>query len=188
MAALMSRGYGVGLPPKNKAVISTTANILINGIQVGFVTNITPTHNRRMEYLRHLNADDAGRAVEQAPSPEDLAVNVQGFALYNKSSSIRKTLLNRLSAGAESSPGDLNKDGDAPGFFTSLNQQHIPFDMVREWAHPHGDAADGQGSVAANGVVFVECYLTSFSSPLNIGTVTVAETAAVQPTVIEEVA
>ena len=181
---VVTRGFRVGIPPTNVAVIASSVDVLLGGANIGFVSQIQSQQTRNVERVRHLNTSDAGRIVEQVPLPEDATVNATGFALYNKAANQRLTLLNRMSGNAfqANSPiGDPNMDGDSAAAFVSLNQQHIPIDMVRTWKHPmQEEPGSTSGDEAAQRVIFYDCYITNYSTPINIGTATVAETVTLQ--------
>lgn len=145
-------------------VISTSVDVLDDlGFNIGFIQQINRNDARPTARIRHLDSIDAGRVLEQAPSPEDNTLNFTGFALYNTGVDNR-SLLNRL-------------PGSAGAAFKSLNSQSIPFEVTEQWTHP------------ANGLVGTTLYgdvmLTSYTRPVNIGTATISETAAGNVTFVE---
>ena len=181
--SFVTKGFKVGIPPTNLAVISSSIDILLGGDNIGFVSQLNTNQTRGVDRVRHLDAADAGRIVEQVPLPEDATINATGFALYNKSSTQRQTLLNRMSA-----TKDVNRDGALGGAFVSLNQQHIPIDLVRSWNHPMQGSSNGNvGDSSVQKVFYFDCYITSYSTPINIGTATIAETVTLQVGYVDSV-
>jgi hypothetical protein len=161
---LVKQGYGVGNAPSNRTVISTTVGVFDDdGFEIGFIQSIDRSDSRPTQKVRHLNKADAGRIIEQQPGVEDVTVNVNGWALYQKSDSDKQSLLNRLPTGA--------------GAFVSLNQQSIPFNIREEETHP----ATG----AENVTLYLGCMLTSYSKPININTASIVERATVAVSYIE---
>lgn len=152
---LQTRGDGVSIPEDNQVVISTSVDVLDEeGFNIGFLQQINRTDARTTEPIRHLDSIDAGRIIERAPAPENVSINLTGFALYNLAAD-KRSLLNRIQAGAQA--------------FRSLNSQQLPFEMTERWTHP----ATG----AIGETLYGECLLSNYSRPVNIGTVTIAETA-----------
>lgn len=145
-------------------VISTTVDVLDDeGFNIGFLQSISRTDARPTESVRHLDASDAGRILEQAPGVETNTLNLTGFALYN-SGVDRRSLLNRV-VGANSAP------------FRSLNSQQLPFEITEQWTHP---ASNARGQT-----LYGDCMLTNYTRPVNIGTVTITETANATATWVE---
>lgn len=181
MAGFVTRGRKVGLAPANRAVIASTVDIFVNGLLAGFVTQMTSNHTRNVERIRNLSIEDAGRIVEQSPMPEDVTLNVTGFALYNSAEATRKLLLNRISVPF----GDAtNRDSRAAAAIVCLNEQHIPFDVVRRAAHP---LPPGSIDNTAQNIAYIGCLLTTYSYPVNIGAATISETAAVSVAHVEPI-
>lgn len=171
MAGLVENlGDGVGIPASNQSVISTSIDILDeHGNAIGYITSINRRDSRPVDSIRHLNAADAGRKLEGAPHPEDVTLDVTGFALYPRNNTSRNSLLNRLPQAVEGS--------DA---FKSLNSQKIPFIIMEKTVHP----ADPN---KVQTTTYVGCWLTAYSKPVNIGTATIAETASVWVQAIDEI-
>lgn len=162
--AIQTRGDGVSIPESNQVVISTTVDVLDDeGFNIGFLQNINRTDDRPTDAIRHLDASDAGRMLEQAPGVENNTLTLTGFALYNTGVN-RRSLLNRI-IGASSSP------------FRSLNSQQIPFEITEQWTHP---ASNARGQT-----LYGDCMLTNYSRPVNIGNITISETANVKCTWVE---
>ncbi len=161
---IQTRGDGVSIPEANQVVISTTVDVLDDeGFNIGFLQAVNRTDARPTESIRHLDASDAGRILEQSPGVETNTLNLTGLALYNTGVD-RRALLNRV-AGAASAP------------FRSLNSQQIPFEITEQWTHP--------ASQARGETLYGDCMLTNYTRPVNIGTVTITETANVTATWVE---
>jgi len=161
---LVTRGDGVSLPESNQAIISTSVDVFDqDGFNLGFLESMTRTDARPTTPIRHLDARDAGRIIEQAPQPETVTLAVTGFALYNRSQ-FRNSIMHRL-------------PGAAGANFRSLNSQGIPFELVEEWEQP-ATRVRGRN-------VYLDCYLTNYTRPVNIGTVTIAETANITVSYVE---
>lgn len=161
----VTQGDRVGVPDTNLAVVSSSVDVFdTDGLNIGFMQQITRTDTRQVTRIRHLDSFDAGRIVEQVPMPEDLSLNVMGFALYNRGSD-KQSLINRIG-------------GSGSARFKSLNSQQIPFNLLEEWTHPANPNNRGQ-------TYYLGCWLTNYSRPINIGTVTVAETATIQPSWVD---
>lgn len=167
MAGFVSvKGYGVGIPPSNKVVIPFSLTIYdLEGNEVGFITDLSYDTSRRVERVRHLNAFDAGRIIEQAPAPEDFTVSCTGFSLYTDDLANPQSVIGRLT----------KETGIA--VFEVLNQQKIPFNVVKEVVHP----ATGVGYQT----IFFECWLTRFSEAFAVRNVVVTANASFQPTYVE---
>lgn len=160
------KGYGVGIPPSNKVIIPFSLTIYdLEGNEVGFITDLSYDTSRRVERIRHLNAFDAGRIIEQAPSPEDYTLSATGFSLYTNDLANPQSVIGRLT----------KETGIA--VFECLNQQKIPFNIVKEVVHP----ATGTGYQT----IFYECWLTRYSEAFATRNVVVTGTASIQPSYVE---
>lgn len=160
---LQTRGDGVSIPEQNQVIISTSIDVLDeDGFNIGFLSQITRTDARPTEAIRHLDSIDAGRIIERSPSPENVTLALTGFALYNNGAD-KRSMLNRLAPGGSA--------------FRSLNSQQLPFEITERWTHPT------TGSVGET--LYGDCLLTNYSRPVNIGTVTIAETASADATWVE---
>jgi len=161
---LVTRGDGVSIPQTNRALISTTVDVWDEmGANIGFIQSLQLTDTRRADRIRHLDKEDAGRIIEQAPAPDDPTLNITGFALYSQGGR-RQSLVHRITGGRVN--------------FRSLNGQHIPFDITERSVHP----ADAN---SAQMVYYLANWLTNWTRPINIGTITVSETAITQPCWVE---
>lgn len=162
--ALQTRGDGVSIPAGNKVVLSTSIDVFDNlGVSIGFIQTLTRRDDRPTQLIRHLDSTDAGRMIEQAPGPETNRLDVTGFALYNVGPN-KKSLLNRVAPNG--------------GAFRSLNSQHIPFEIEERTTHPATPTLQAS-------TLYGDCYLISYSRPVNIGTVHITETATLQATWLE---
>ena len=149
---------GVSIPESNRTIVSTSVDILdAQGNNIGYITNFSPTHNRTVTRIRHLNSLDAGRILEMAPSPSDINMTVGGFALYNKQHD--GSIIQRLGGGATAKAMRM------------LEEQSIPFLIAERETHPVTNDVTTIG--------YHMCWLTNYSSPKNIGTAVIAETASI---------
>lgn len=183
MSFATNRGDGVGIPQTNQVVVSTSITILAqSSAPIGFVQSIQPSDQRRVDRVRHLDAVDAGRTIEQAPGPEDHSIRMTGFAVYGgtpaQGSSAGTTdpkgsFLERLLAlGPGQSLGDISGR-----VFRCLSSQIIPFDLFEERRRP------GLGNKTTK--KYMDVWMTNFSSPVQITNITIAEEVQGQPTWIE---
>lgn len=164
--SLATRGDGVSIPESNQVVISTSIDVLDDlGFNIGFVQQINRNDARETQPIRHLDSVDAGRILEQAPAPENVTMNFNGFALYNLGVDNR-SLLNRIA-------------GSAGSAFKSLNSQAIPFEVSEAWTHP-ATGLRGQS-------LYGDVMLTSYSRPVNLGTVTISESCACRVSWVETI-
>jgi hypothetical protein len=156
VAAAQNPDAGVGVPDTHRTQLSTSVDIIdMDGNNIGYISQFGTTGTRNVTRIRHLNSDDAGRVIEQAPNPEDRTVNVTGFALYNKQSD--GSVIQRL--GGRSTRKKM----------AMLEEQKIPFNIVEVVRQP----ATGEEETT----VYHNCWLTNFSKTINIGTATIAQTA-----------
>lgn len=178
---VQQNGDGVAIPESNQIVVSTSVSVLVGANNIGFAQSLTPNFTRKVERIRHLNADDAGRIVEQAPGPEDYTISMTGFAVYPNAAannpgspqSAVGTLLERILGSAPvQSAGAL-----AALAFRCLSSQIVPFSASDERRKP------GFSNVVGR-IRYVDNWMTSFSSPVAIGNVMLTETVAAQPTYI----
>lgn len=171
MPGLIRLGDGVGLAESNRSVISTSIDLYDqNGNLVGYATQANRTDNRTVERVRHLSSSDAGRTIEQAPGPEDVSLDVNGFALYNTPQLDGQfphySLAARLSKGT-----DLPAIG-GEYLFKSINSQRTPFNLRVEEVHPQ--------TQARSITVYFNCMLLTYTKPMNLGAITLAETCRIQ--------
>jgi len=154
---LTKHGSGVGLAPQNQAVISTSIGIFDDGgDDLGYIQSLTPNYARGTTVVYHLNKADAGRGVEQQPNKETYTLSATGMSLYNKAPNNRGGIINRLV-------------GVSGAGIVVLNDQQIPFNIRQEETHP--------GNGLTNVTLYLGCMATSLGRPVNIGTVSVIETA-----------
>lgn len=162
---LVTRGDGVVIPTENQGLISTSIDIFDQeGLNIGFLQQNTRNDNRPTTRIRHLDRLDAGRVVEQMPSPEEVGLSINGMALYDVGA-IRKSIFQRIA-------------GVSGNAFRSLNSQFIPFNVREEWVHPSNPAQKGRTLYLGN-------WLNTFTRPINIGTAQVAETATTSVSWVE---
>jgi hypothetical protein len=177
-------GDGVAVPSNNQVVVSTSVQIKIgDGNDVGFAQSITRNDTRRVDRIRHLSAVDAGRIMEQAPGPEDYTLRITGFAVYsdadilatNPGEKATGSFLNQLlGAAGPQQVGNLSHT-----IFRSMQSQIVPFDVVEERRRPGNDDPNSFGRT-----IYADCWMTSYSSPIQIGQITIAEDVSCQPTYI----
>lgn len=159
MPGLVSHGSPVGLAPQNQAVISTSIGIFDDdGDDLGYIQSLSPTYARGTTVVYHLNKADAGRGVEQQPQIEKYTLTATGMSLYNKAPNNRGGVINRLVG--------INGAG-----IVVLNDQQVPFNIRQEETHP--------GNGLENVTLYLGCMATSLGRPINIGTVSVIETAGI---------
>lgn len=161
---LVAHGSGVGLAPGNQTVISTTVDVFDEGgNNIGFISQLNRNDTRPVVPIRHLDSSDAGRILELQPGPETYQLTATGYALYNVAEDVGGSLLNRLPQGAAA--------------FKVMNDQSIPFTIEEAETHP--------ATTIVNRTLFLGCMLNSYSKPLNIGSVTVTETAGITVSWVE---
>lgn len=169
MGGLQARGDGVLIPETNRAVISTSVDVLDDlGRNIGFLQQISRTDARAMTPIRHLDSIDAGKMIEQSPGVELNTLNITGYALYNLDTT-RSSLLNRITSREGPRQGNL---------FKSLNSQFLPFQLIERWTQPSNTTLVGE-------TLYGDCYLTNYTRPVSIATVNIVETANVQATWVE---
>lgn len=174
-------GDGVAIPESNQVVVSTSVSIIVGSNNVGFCQSLTPNFTRKVERIRHLNAEDAGRIVEQAPGPEDYTIQMTGFAVYpnaaaNQPGSPQNPVGSMLERILGSSP--VQSAGALASLaFRCLSSQIVPFSCLDERKKPGFAEVVGRSR-------YVDCWMTSYSAPVAIGTVMLTETMAAQPSFI----
>ena len=165
---LVNFGVGVGLAPENDVIISTSVDVFDDsGFNIGFLTSLNRNDTRDTQEVRHFDSADAGRILEQAPGVERYSLTASGWALYDRSITDKRSLLNRLPQGVVGSRT-----------FRVLNDQKIPFALQEEETHP--------GSGIKTTVFYLGCYLTSFSKPIAIGTATITENCNIKPSWVQD--
>jgi len=159
VAAAQNPDAGVKIPESHRTVLSTSIDIIDHdGNNIGYITQITSNQNRPVTAIRHLNSLDAGRIIEGAPAPSTTTIAVNGFAIYNNQ--FDGSLIQRIGGSTTAKA------------MKSLEEQSIPFNIVETTTHP----ATG---VIVEQTVYHDCWLTAHSKPINIGTVTIAESASI---------
>jgi len=159
VAAAQNPRAGVSIPEDNRTIVSTSVDILDSkGNNIGYITNFSPSWTRNITKVRHLNSLDAGRIIEMVPGPSDVTITVGGFALYNNDND--GSLVQRLGGGSTKKAMKM------------LEEQSIPFVISERATHPKTGKSVG--------TTYHICWLSATSSPKNIGTVTIAETATIQ--------
>ena len=176
MPGLIGYGDGVGIPAGVRSTISTTYDIYDQGgLLVGWIKQLERTDARPTTLVRHLSSFDAGRIIEQVPAPETVTLRGTGFALYNKIDTTGKiphySLASRISQGVGLEQGGVY-------LFKSLNSQRIPFNIRM---------VETQPSTGATAITYyIACMLTGYTKPVNIGTVSIDETVAIQVGQVDE--
>lgn len=178
MPFVAQNGDGVQLPRDNQVVVSTSITLLVAGKTLGFVQSVNRTDTRRVDRVRHLDADDAGRIVEQAPGPEDYTLRINGFAVYPGSAALTQS-----SPGARPTGTLLNQilslgEGRGAAAFRCLSSQSLPFSLIEQRRHPGARERIGR-------TWYADCWMTNFSSPMQIGQITIAEEVQAQPTYVD---
>lgn len=98
---------------------------------------------------------------------ETYSLRASGWALYDRSLTDKRSLLNRLPQAVSGASS-----------FRVLNDQKIPFAIQEQETHP------GLGTTTT--VFYLGCYLTSFSKPINVNTATISETCAIVPSWVQD--
>ena len=161
-----SKGYGIGIPPKAKVITPFSATILDeNGLEIGYVISLNYDTSRTVERIRHLNAYDAGRIIEQVPTPENYSLSAEGYSLYTKELADPKSLIGRLTQSLDIA------------VFETLNAQHLPFTLVKEVTH----LANGLGVKT----FFYDCWLARYTETYATRNAVVTGSATIQPSYIE---
>jgi len=159
-SSLTKFGSGVGTQSSHKTVITTSIDIFADGKKIGFAQDINETCDRPTTRIRHLNASDAGRVIEQAPGVEDISLSVTGFAVYNKADTLIQQLAGFTNTG---------KDG---GVIKCLNDQKIPFEIKKVTKHPSEYASAEDAETVE---LFGGCMITRYSRPISLGGVTISD-------------
>lgn len=154
---------GVNIPASHRTALSTAYDIIDHdGNNIGFITSITATHSRPVTPIRHLNAADGGRVLEQAPSPSaPVSLSINGFGLFNRQND--GSLIQRLGGSVTAKS------------MKTLEEQSIPFNIIKRVTNPATGAE-------VELTVYHDCWLTNHSDPVNIGSATVAQTASISVT------
>jgi hypothetical protein len=165
------------MPDTNRVIISSSIDLYTEqGVNIGFVSGMTRSDNRPTTLIRHLDSLDAGRPVEQSPSPDTTTMQFTGFALYNTGGN-RQNLINRLVP-------------QVPNWH-SLNGQQVPFDIEERATHPmytrtadptKGTVADESNYVSTT---YLACWLTAYSHPVQIGSANLVETGSASCTWVD---
>lgn len=150
-----------------KTLLVTSIDILNDRSEaIGFIQGFSSQHSRPTTRIRHLGSADAGLTIEQAPSPEDITLNVTGFALYN----------NDINGGGGVNQGSIVQRmavaDNMIAQFKSLAQQHYGF-SIREVERSPKDLS------VVSAMEYSDCWIVNYSKPINMGTSTVAETATI---------
>ena len=147
------------------ALLVTSIDILNDrGEAIGYIQQFSSQHSRPTTRIRHIGSADAGLTLEQAPSPEDITLNLTGFALYN----------NDINGGTGQNQGSIVQrlavSENMIATFKSLSQQHYGF-VIREVER---NPATLQ---VVSAIEYQDCWLVNYSKPINMGTSTISETA-----------
>lgn len=159
MVATLNPDAGVGQPEAAEVELSTSIDIIDEaGYGIGQLQSFNDTQNRPTALIKHISSVDAGRTIEQAPSPGTVTLNVTGFQLYNKTED--GSLIQRL--GASSTKKAMKM----------LEEQKRGFSILVVERHPATNRV-------VDAVLYQDCWLNSFSKPISIATATIAETASI---------
>ncbi len=165
----LSEGYVKNLNPRagtenykgNVALVTKYDLIDEYGKGIGYITGITPNDNRPTTLIRHISSADAGRVLEQAPSPSTITLSITGFALYDFADQAQGSVIQRLATNF-----GLTTVG---GAIATLEEQKIGFKIRERQVNP----VTNQATIYRE---YQDCWLTSYSAPKQIGTMTIAET------------
>ena len=152
-----------------KVLLSTSIDIIDElGNGIGYISQITPASSRPSTRIRGLGSRDAGRVLEQAPSPEDVTVQATGFALYRRPKA--GSIIERLAT----------NQGVGFNVIASLEEQKIGFKIrIRQ--------VDPKTNVDLEIIEYQDCWLINHSTPFNIATATVSETVSINVSRIERI-
>lgn len=148
------------------SLLVTSIDILNDeGKAIGYIQQFISQHSRPTTRIRHISSADAGLTLEQAPSPEDITLNITGLALYNQDLG---------GAGAVRNQGSIVQrmaiSTNMIDVFRALSQQHFGF-KIREVER------DPITLKVISAVEYQDVWLVNYSKPINMGTATIAETA-----------
>lgn len=130
-----------------------------DGLAIGFIQSLTISDSRPATKIRHISSADAGRVLEHAPGFSDIKISgVKGFALYNRNQD--GSLVQRIGGGSTRRAMKM------------LEEQKIPFKLVERQVDP-------ETHKTIDATELFDCWLTNHSSPRDIGTVTISETAEI---------
>ena len=156
--SMLLRGDGVSFGAQNRVVSSTTIDIIDDeGFIIGFITDMTERWNRPVQRIRHLSAMDAGRVIEIAPQVETIGLDVNGYSLYDKSQTDRRSLIHRMGSGLKA--------------MKSLVSQSQSFNIIKRETHPStGETVED---------IYFMCWFESFTRTRAIGSITNVDRAAI---------
>ena len=144
---------GVGVPEAHRTLLSTAIDVIDHdGNNIGYIQQVNDSANRGTTPIRGLNAADAGRILEQSPSPENRTLACTGFALFNKQND--GSLVQRIGGSTTAKK------------MRSLEEQKIPFNLIMKEIHPT--------TLEEEVTIYHDCWITSMSKPANIGTSTIS--------------
>lgn len=156
VAQAQNPNAGVNIPESHRTKLSTSIDIIDHdGNNIGYIQSITPTCNRTVTPVRHLNSEDAGRILEGAPSPATTTLSVNGFALYNKQND--GSIIQRMGGSVTAKS------------MKTLEEQSIPFNLIVRTVNP--------ATKEEELTIYHDCWMTTHSAPVNISTALVSESA-----------
>lgn len=155
---VISQAAGIGQPDDANVVISSSIDIIVDGVKVGAIDSFNVNVSRAVQRVRELNSEIAGRTIEIVPGPEESSITVSGFMLYAKG---LESLFRRVVPGA-----------DGGNEMVSIGQQYKPFDIVEKYTHP--------ATKVSFYVVYKGVWLTNYSKSQNINTAVVVENATME--------
>lgn len=148
---------GVGQSESAEIQIATSIDIIDDkGNAIGFIQSFNESHNRPTTLIRHLSSADAGRVIEQAPSPDTVTLAVSGFNIYNKQED--GSLIQRLGGGSTQKAMKM------------LEEQKAGFSLLIVHRYPATNEV-------VDAIIYQDCWITSQSTPVSVGTVTIAQSA-----------
>lgn len=130
------------------------------GMGIGYMQGLTPSENRPTTLIRALSSPDAGRVLEQVPSPATITLSGTGFTLFDYPGQMQGSLVRRLA---------INNGYSIGAVIDTLEEQKIGFNLRMRVVHPE------TGGVLSL-VEYQDCWLTSHSVPYNISNATISET------------
>lgn len=148
---------GVGQSDAAEVQIATSIDIIDDrGNAIGFIQSFNENHNRPTALVRHLSSADAGRVIEQAPSPDTVTLSVTGFSIYNKQED--GSIVQRLGGGSTQKAMKM------------LEEQKAGFSLLIVHRYPATNEV-------VDAIIYQDCWLTSSSTPVSIAQATIAQSA-----------
>jgi hypothetical protein len=154
---------------------------------LGFISQITPGHSRTVTQLRHINSVDAGIAVDTTVTPDVITLNFSGFYVFGNTT----TNIGQMEPGTKGAASDVLV-GPSAGRMAGLNllltldQQHIPFDIVIRHIIPSaGFVTNAEAGTVTNSTnqriigCYKNCTIATMSIPIVLGTAAISDSGSI---------